>query len=252
VQSALQARIAAWSRSPSPLLRALARSLRAAGAARRFLLNPRLRSEQLTRWQHRDTHLQGATYSEPNRYPELFAACSLHLRNTPAPAILSFGCATGEEALALAAYLPHASIVGADINRWCLRQAERNNRNPRVRFLHAASPEFAALANLDAIFAMAVLQRSENRTHTAPVAHSSFPFARFEQEIARLDAKLKPGGLLFLDHADFRFEDTPVAARYTPLLFPGSQIAHNRPLFGPGNTLIATRYTMQRAFQKRS
>ena len=39
-----------------------------------------------------------------------------------------------------------------------------------------------ALANLDAIFCMAVFQRSQNRNHTSAVAHQSFTFASFEQE----------------------------------------------------------------------
>jgi hypothetical protein len=251
MEQSLQAKLQAWSTSPSPFLRTLARSLRALGYVRRFLLNPRIRSENLTRILHRDA-IQGATYSEPNRYPELFAACSLHLRDMPTPTILSFGCATGEEAFSLAEAIPTATILGVDINRWCLAQARKTNRNPRIRFLHTTSPEFAALANLDAIFAMAVFQRSQNRNRTAPTAHGSFTFAIFEQQIARLDTKLKPGGLFFLDHADFRFEDTAVAAHYTPLTFEGSQLIHVRPLFGRDNRLIATRYTIQRAFQKRA
>jgi hypothetical protein len=252
MQQALQAKIASWSTSPSPFLRALARSLRALGHVRRFILNPRIRSENLTRAFHRDSHLQGATFSEPNRYPELFAAAKLHLANIPAPVILSFGCATGEEAFSLAEALPNAAIVGVDINRWCLRQCAKKNRNPRIRFLHTLSKEFAALGPFDAIFAMAVFQRSENRNHTSTTAHGSFTFAKFSQEIARLDAKLKPGGLFFIDHADFRFEDTAVAAHYTPLEFPGSEFAHDRPLFGPDNALIATQYTAHRAFVKQS
>ena len=252
MEQAIQAKIASWSASSSPFLRALARALRALGHVRRFVLNPRIRSENLTRLLHRQAHIQGATFSQPNRYPELFAFCSSALASNPHPTILSFGCATGEEAFSLAKVLPSATIIGVDINRWCLAQARKKNRNPRIQFLHALDPKFAALAPCDAIFAMAVFQRSENRTHTAPVAHPSFPFAKFEQEIARLDAKLKPGGLFFIDHADFRFEDTHAAAHYTALTFPGSQYTHDRPLFGPDNRLIATRYTAHRTFQKQA
>lgn len=252
MEQALKAKIQSWSTSPSRLLRALARSFRALGHIRRFALNPRIRSEQITRAFHRASHYQGATYSEPNRYPELFAACLHHLQNTPAPTILSFGCATGEEAFSLAEYLPTATIVGVDINRWCLRQCIQKNRNPHLKFLHSASPAFAALTNLDAIFCMAVFQRSENRNHTAAVAYGNFTFAKFEQQIANLDAKLKPGGLFFIDHSDFSFEDTTVAAHYTPLEFEDNQFLHERPLFGRDNALITTQYTMHRAFQKQS
>jgi trans-aconitate methyltransferase len=248
----LKAKIQSWSTAPSPLLRALARAFSALGSIRRFVRNPRIRSEQITRAFHRSSHYQGATYSEPNRYPELFAACARHFQNTPSPTILSFGCATGEEAVSLAEYLPNATILGVDINRWCLRQCIKKNRNPRVQFLHASNPRFAALANLDAIFCMAVFQRSENRNHPAATAHGSFTFSKFERQIAQLDAKLKPGGLLFIDHADFSFEDTTIAAHYARLEFEGNQFLHERPLFGRNNALITTQYTLHRAFQKRS
>jgi tRNA1(Val) A37 N6-methylase TrmN6 len=248
----LQDKIDALLNSKHALLRAVAHSVRALGYVRRFLFNPRIRSENLTRVLHRDAHLQGATYSEPDRYPELFAACATYLKQIPGPTILSFGCATGEEAFSLAQLLPNATIIAVDINRWCLTQARKANHYSRIHFLHTSSPEFATLANLDAIFAMAVFQRSQNRTHTAPLAHRGFPFAAFDQQIARLDAKLKPGGLFFIDHADFRFEDTAAAAHYTPLECEGSRFVHDRPLFGPHNRLIATQYTMQRVFQKHS
>jgi trans-aconitate methyltransferase len=252
MEQALKAKIQTWSTSPNSLLRALARSFRALGHVRRFVLNPRIRSEQITRAFHRASHYQGATYSEPNRYPELFAACAHHLQNTPAPTILSFGCATGEEAFSLAEYIPNATIVGVDINRWCLRRSTEKNKNPRIRFVHSTSRDFTALSNLDAIFCMAVFQRSENRSHTAAVAHGNFTFAKFEQQITQLDAKLKPGGLFFIDHSDFSFEDTAVATHYTPLEFEDNQFLHERPLFGRNNALITTQYTMHRAFQKQS
>jgi hypothetical protein len=251
MEQALKPRIHAWFTSPNPLLRVLAHSVRALGYVRRFIFNPRHRSENLTRAFHRDAHFQGATYSEPNRYPELFAAATRHLQRKPAPTLLSFGCATGEEARSLADYLPNATVIGVDINRWCLAQCRKTNPSPRVQFLLARSPEFAALANLDAIFAMAVFQRSQNRVNTAPTAHGSFTFAIFEQQIAQLDSKLAQGGLFFIDHADFRFEDTAAARHYIPLVFEGSTFVHDRPLFGRDNQLIATQYTMQRAFQKR-
>ena len=236
--------------SPNPLCRAAVRTTRAMGYTRRFVLNPRSRSEQWTRIRHGAAHIQGATFSEPDRYPELFAACRDRLGKVKAPLVISFGCSTGEEAFTLAKYIPHAIIVGADINRWCLRHCERKNRNPLVSFLHTFSPEFGALTNVDAIFSMAVFQRPENRNRTGPTAHRGFPFARFEEEIARLDRKLRRGGVLFIDHADFRFEDTAVSAGYAPLEAPGNETWQDRPVFGPDNRLIGTGYRVRRAFIK--
>jgi len=248
----LRAEIDAWSSSPGPWPRTLARVLKALGYVRRFLRNPRIRSEQLTRLLNRDAHYQGATATEHDRYPELFRACQRHLQNTPSPSILSFGCSTGEEVFSLAEYLPHAKIVGVDINRWCLQQCAKKNRNPRVRFLHSLSPEYAALGGFDAIFCMAIFQRTENRTRPTEVAHGNFNFEKFEEEIRALDKRLKAGGLLFIDHADFRFEDTDVAARFTPLEFDGNLFTHDRPVFDRDNRLIATQYSVHRAFRKQS
>lgn len=248
----LKTKIEAWSNSPSPFPRALARAAKSLGAVRRFLFNPRIRSEHVTRALYSKSHYQGATATEKNRYPELFKACRRYLQRTPSPSILSFGCATGEEVFTLAEYMPNATIVGVDINRWCLRQSIKKNSSPRLRFVHALSYEFPNLANFDAIFCMAVFQRTENRTDTANVARGSFTFDKFEQEIRVLDSKLKIGGLFFIDHSDFSFEDTSVAIHYTPLEFEGNQIQQDRPLFDRNNKLLTTQHNLPRAFEKKS
>jgi SAM-dependent methyltransferase len=248
----LKATIDAWTISPRPWLRAIARGLRTAGAARRFLFHPQIRSEQITRALHRDQHLQGATYTEADRYPELFAACRTHLANVAAPTILSFGCATGQEVFSLADYLPRATITGVDINRWCLRQCVRANRNPKLKFLHAADRRFVADPPFDAIFAMAVFQRTEHRTERPDVITGGFTFARFAEEIARLDLRLKPGGLLFIGESDFRFVDTATALHYVAMDFEGNEVLEQRPLFGSDNRLIAEEYKTHRGFMKRN
>lgn len=48
-----------------------------------------------------------------------------------------------------------------------------------------------------------------------PTPHISF--ATFEAAILDLDAHLRPGGILLLDHMSFRFSDTSVAANYSPV-----------------------------------
>jgi hypothetical protein len=114
------------------------------------------------------------------------------------------------------------------------------------------SPEFATISNLDAIFCMAVFQRTENRANTASIAQGNFTFDKFEQQIRALDAKLKAGGLFFIDHADFRFEDTAIAAHYAPLDFEGNQVLQDRPLFNRDNALITAQQHLHRAFLKQS
>lgn len=240
-------------RSQHPLARVIAPILRAAGHLRRFVLQPQHRSETLTRLRHPATHLQGATCTAPNRYPELFAACRQFFSDQPHPRILSFGCSTGEEVFTLAQYLPNAHITGVDLNRWCIQQARAAAPAAATyTFLFADSPAFAATPPFDAIFCMAVLQRTENRTHTQPSAHPGFPFRHFEQQLELLDRKLNPGGLLFLDECDFSLLDTSLAPAYRALEFPGNRVLRERPLFGPDNRLRTSRYLADRCFLKLS
>ena len=216
----------------------------------RALWNRRSRSEVFTRLRHGRNHFQGETTTLLDRFPVLFRQCALLLEGIDTPQILSFGCSTGEEVVSLAHYLPDAEIVGVDINAWCIRQASSHKTSPKWRFVHRGSPEFAALSNLDAIFCMAVFQRAEHREGTLDKIESGFTFDLFERELLLLDTKLKPGGLLFLDHCDFAFADTSLSERYEVVHFPHSARARDRPLFGRDNRLIATGYLAERCLRK--
>lgn len=238
--------------SHNPLLRAGYRGLKALGAMRRFVVSSRIRSQVLTRLDYEDQQLQRETYTCQDRYPELFGYCRQHFAECASPRILSFGCSTGEEVFTLARYLPHAEIVGADINLWCLKQCAKKNRNARLRFLHRMSREFADAKDFDAIFCMAVFQRTEHRTENAQPGDTGLTFERFEAEVAMLDRKLKPGGFFFLDESDFSFEQTHAAARYQPAEFEGSCVWRERRLFGRENRLIADGHDCFRCFIKQA
>jgi trans-aconitate methyltransferase len=247
--NAFRAAIERMGQSSNVLLRAGYRGIKALGALRRFVVNRRIRSQMLTRLQYKEQHLQRETYSCEDRYPALFEYCRLHLESRPTPRILSFGCSTGEEVFTLARYLPHAEIVGVDINPWCLKQCRKQNRSPKLHFLHSLSREFAEAADFDAIFCMAVFQRSEHRANAQP-AETGFTFERFAAEVAMLDRKLKPGGLFFVDECDFSFEQTEAATHYRPAEFEGNHELRQRPLFDRENRLVATEYASFRCFLK--
>ncbi len=244
----LPSRIRGLAHSPSAVLRSLSLVLQLLATLRQPIRQRRLRSELLTRLRFGQSHFQGATHTQPNRYPILFEQCRTLLTPIPQPRILSFGCSTGEEVFTLANLIPNAHLLGTDINPWCLRQAQAQNQNPQIQFLHPTSPAFQQAPPFDAIFALAVFQRTENSQ--ASTLTQGFRFADFEQALTLLDHRLNPGGILFIDQADFRFTDTHIATRYQPLTFPHNERPRTRPLFDRHNTRITTQYTLPRAFRK--
>jgi SAM-dependent methyltransferase len=250
--NALRRQIERMGESSNILLRAGYRGIKALGAARRFVVSARIRSQMLTALQYKSRHIQLETYSRDDRYPTLFEYCRQSLAGCAAARILSFGCSTGEEVFTLARYLPRAEIVGVDINPWCLKQCMRKNLSGQLHFLHSLSPEFADESGFDAIFCMAVFQRSEHRSNDALPGDTGFTFQRFEAEIAMLDRKLKTGGLFFLDECDFSFEQTGAAARYRSAEFEGNCALRQRPLFDRENRLVAKEYASFRCFLKQS
>jgi SAM-dependent methyltransferase len=250
--NALRRQIEKMGTSSNGLLRAGYRGIKALGVMRRFVVSPRNRSQTLTGLNYRDQHLQLDTYSCDDRYPELFDHCRQYFADCSRPRILSFGCSTGEEVFTLARYLPRAEILGVDLNPWCLKQCEKKTRSSQLSFVHSLSPEFADAKDFDAIFCMAVFQRTEHRTDYALPDDTGFTFERFEAEVAMLDRKLKPGGLIFLDEYDFTFENTESAARYKPGEFDGNRQLRQRPLFDRENRLVSTEHVAVRCFIKQS
>jgi SAM-dependent methyltransferase len=246
----LKTRIEGLEQSPSALARRLGLLLQIAASLLHPVRHRRLRAEYLTRLRFGEAHFQGSTFTCEDRYPLLFAQCRERLGSSPDAHILSFGCSTGEEVFTLARYLPAARITGVDLNRWCLRVCRRRNRSPLIDFLHAQSPEFAQLNDLDVIFCLAVFQRTENSEAQGGALAHGFHFQQFQRAIELLDRKLKPGGLLFLDQADFRFADTSASAHYQPLDFAGNERQRLRPLFSPDGSLQATSYSVPRAYIK--
>lgn len=222
------------------------------GSLRRFFLNSGFRWRVLTRAIYKGEHFQGETTSFEDRYPDLFRLCKARLEPLPSPRILCFGCSTGEEAFTLARYLPRAEIVGVDINPWCLKQSRLRNSNPRIRFLHRNANEFNRIDGFDAIFCLAVFQRTEHRTEKLTPLETGFTFDRFESEIRFLERKLKPGGVFFLDESDYAFELTEIARNYTPLDFPVNKILRERPVFDREGRRVAERSEFTRAFLKRN
>jgi len=122
--------------------------------------------------------------------------------------ILSFGCSTGEECVTLANYFPSAQIVGTDINPLNLLKAWKH-RSERIRFVYASDRILNGFGGFDAVFCMAVL-RTWKRKRIADV----YPFDRFAERALFLESLVRPGGLLVIHGATYRFGDTVQQCAY--------------------------------------
>lgn len=217
----------------------------------KFFSNGRFRSETLTKLHFGNQFHQQSTFTTSDRYPLLFKECAGYLSLISNPKILSFGCSTGEEVNSIGQYLPNANIMGVDINIWCLKQCRKKYKNKKISFVHRFSDKFKNASGFDAIFCMAVFQRTGNRTNSDNSAAVGFRFDQFDQEINLLDGKLKSGGLLIIDQSDFSFTDTVCSEKYTPLVsFEHNRIVRNRPLFDKNNRKIAESQNSYRVFVK--
>lgn len=215
-----------------------------------LLTNSRLRVELFAKWKNNSNHHQISTYTENNRYPLIFKACTHYLQKIEVPEIISFGCSTGEEVRTLDEYMPAAIIYGIDINKWCIKQCIKQNISTTHFFYHRTSKEFERLQNVDAIFCMAVFQKTDDRLPDKKEKTKLFTFQSFEEEIILLDKKLKKDGLFIIDFSDFNFMDTVVANKYVPLEFDKNQFRRKYPLFDKNNHKIADEKFLYRVFVK--
>jgi hypothetical protein len=216
----------------------------------RFLTDKNHRAKQLAQWRFGDSYYQKETFTMLNRYPVLFEQCKLYLGGINEPNILSFGCSTGLEVVSISNYLPNAQIMGVDINQWCISQCRKKLKDPRFSFQHIFSNTFKVSSNFDAIFCMAVFQRTSNRINKDNNYATGFTFQQFENEISVLHNKLKAGGLFIIDQADFNFADTIYSENYKPLDFEGNKITRNRPVFDRNNHKINDLNSSYRIFIK--
>jgi trans-aconitate methyltransferase len=216
----------------------------------RFIAIPSYRSRILHSIWFRKHYHQFSNFTKIDCYPSLFQMAKQEFDTFEHPKILSFGCSTGEEVATLSKYIPHASIVGVDINTWCLKEANRKYASENRKFLHSHSPEFLSLKDFDAIFCLAVFQHSENR-HNKDCKESAYPFEQFESQLKQLDDKLKSKGLLFIDHCDFNFLETNLMLNYQIAKFDKNQKIRQRPIFNRKNQKIAEYQNLFRVYQKK-
>jgi trans-aconitate methyltransferase len=151
-----------------------------------------------------------------DRYPQVFDVVAQMLAGVPSPRLLSFGCSTGEEVFSLARRLPSATIIGVDISPARVRVCCARNTEARLTFAVAGSADHLTSESLDAVFAMAVFRHG--RLKGTPRCDHLIRFTDFERTVTGLARCLKPGGLLAIRHANFRFSDTQISRQFEPVL----------------------------------
>lgn len=203
------------------------------------------RSQLWTRIVHGSEVHQTTSYTSDDRYPELMA---LAARLCPTPRrILSFGCSTGEELVALRGYFPKAQIVGAEINARSRRIATRLVAGDTGAWV---VPPGKISGSFDIIFALAVLQREPHKVAEMGLDDLSghYPFERFDKAVSDLVGILEPGGLLCVTNAHY-----PVEAASAALLLDGVQDSPRMepPLFGADGRRLS-RPVAHTIFRKRA
>ena len=170
-----------------------------------------------------------------NRYPLIFNYVQRAIGRSLPIRMLSFGCATGEEVETLRTYFPDATIKGIDINPFniatCRRRLQRT-ADPKIAFEVADSARGEPAAFYDVIFCLAVLRRSGLRRRETCLP--DLCFEDFDRCLGELARSLRPGGLLALRHASFRFADAAVAPAFD-LVLKRPPSAREPVLFGPDN-----------------
>jgi SAM-dependent methyltransferase len=199
---------------------------------------PEWRLARNPHWQAQADLFQPWPVTRPDRHPDFFDVVATRLVDAQAPRILSFGCATGEEAFALAARLPRARIDGVDINSACIKKARMRTPKALKKALHfnvgSIVPDLPD--HYDAIFCLSVLRHARLDAERPESCAEILPFSRYVLMIEQFDRALKPGGLLVLWGANFLFTDTPTASRYRHIKVEGRE-GKCGAIYGPDNRL---------------
>jgi SAM-dependent methyltransferase len=185
------------------------------GAARLFF-RPRYRGLVVTRLLHSRQLHQTSDTTQLDRYPEIFSYVRAALAGSSIPKILSFGCSTGEELTTLRKYFPNAEICGCDINRYSLSVARERARAAGATLFFSDEEAIGRHGPYDAIFCMAVLQRTPHRVIEERIQDLSslYPFQKFTEQLSILDRHLKLGGLIAIEFSHYRFSDAAASVQY--------------------------------------
>jgi SAM-dependent methyltransferase len=197
---------------------------------------------------------QPYNFTLPDRYPWLFQFAAARLQDRPQPRILSFGCSRGEEPFTLHSYFPTAQIKGIDVDpdniAACVERARARDARD-MTFTAAANTAGEPAESFDAVFCLAVLCLGDLTTSGARRSDPYLYFDRFEVIVTDFGRCLKPGGLLLLHTANFRFCDTAVARSFDTVLQAKPEQMAPDVVFDRDNRLMSGERYLAVGFQKR-
>jgi trans-aconitate methyltransferase len=171
-------------------------------------------------------------FTKPNRYPEIFSACSK--LNPKAKHILSFGCSTGEECFALRSYFPDSFIHGTDLFQNVIDEAITKNTDPYISF--SLEPP---MVKFDIIFCMTVFCRHHpNGVH--PTVGVTYKFEDFEKQLEPLVRSLNYGGCIVIHNSHFRFCETVYGTQFSTIHVNATDIT---PQFDKNNNRTIDQYS---------
>ncbi len=189
-----------------------------------------------------------------DRYPELFALLRARLGDGPGVRLLSFGCSTGEEVFTLRRYFAEARLTGIDISRGNIAECRRRQRrsgDDRMAFVRAGTAEHEPVDTYDAVLAMAVFRHGDLGNGPPASCADRITFEAFDATVARLADSLRVGGLLVIEHSNFRFCDTRVSERFAVVATRDRPSADRpNPLYGPDDRLLADQEYREVVFVK--
>lgn len=195
--------------------------------------------------------------TSPDRYPELFAFARSQVGDGPEVRLLSFGCSRGDEVASLRHYFSTATIKGIDISRGNVRECRRRRdltNDPRITFARAGDARAEPLSHYDAIFCMAVFRHGGLTGRANKSCADLINFEAFERTVSELSQCLKPGGLLVIEHSNFRFSDS-VTSRAFDCIKSRARAGQEQdatPLFGPDNSALPPPEEIGTVFRKYS
>jgi len=206
-------------RSKNPAVRSVIDVIATVYRTGLFVVSGQHRSVVLLKLFNRQAVHQTSPETWMDRYPKIFSTCRAYFGGRKELKILSYGCSTGEEVLTLRNYFPSAIIIGAEINRRSLAICRKLKVDERIAFVHSDPAILAQRGPFDAIFCMAVLQRTPHAIIERGITDLKhiYPFEKFDWQVGKLDELLARDGLLIIRHTQYLFRDAAVAWKYDPL-----------------------------------